>query len=268
VLTDAVERARALAPLLRECGPDADRDRRLPARAAEAMRDAGLYRLSVAEPFGGLAADPETLVRTIEAVSWADSAAGWNLMIGLETAGIASGFISDEGGHAIWGERPDVVIAGALRASARAVRKGDGWVVSGRWPFASGCHNAAWFWGGAMLFDEDDRPVMSERGLQRQKQFGIPMASMQILDTWDVAGLRGSGSHDVATEKTFVPDHMTTDVYGSRPRQPAPLFQYPLISRLCFTKVGVGTGITRAAIDTFIGLATEKTPYTATQLLR
>jgi len=263
-----LERVRAVAPVLREAGPEADRERRLPDRAARAMAEAGLYRLSVARAFGGDELAPAGLVHAIEAVSEADSAAGWNLMIGLETAGIASGHATDEAGHAIWVRDPQVILAGALRPSARAIRTGNGWRVTGRWPFASGCHNAGWFWGGAMLFDADQQPIVDRRGLQRQMQMCLPMERMEIIDTWHVAGLRGSGSHDVAATDVVVPEAMTTDVYGSPPRQQTPLYRYPLISRLCLTKIGVATGITRAAIDAFIALASEKTPYTATQLLR
>ena len=268
MIDDAVERAQSVADILREAGPEAERERRLPERAARAMAHAGLYRLSVARAYGGDEADPATLVRAIEAVSRADAAAGWNLMIGLETAGISSGHVDPEGGNEIWGANPDAILCGALRTSARAVREPGGWRITGQWPFASGCHNAQWFWGGALMFDTDQSPILNSRGLQRPIQACMPMESVRILDTWNVAGLRGSGSHDVAVDNLFVPDHLTTDVYGSPARQQTPLFRYPLISRLCFTKVGVGAGIARSAIDAFVSLATEKTPYTATQLLR
>ena len=86
--------------------------------------------------------------------------------------------------------------------------------------------------------------------------------------TWDVAGMRGSGSHDVAVHDIFVPAAFTTDVYVSPNTQTSPLFRYPIISRLCYTKVGVATGIARAAIDAFVELAGAKTPYLSRSLLR
>jgi alkylation response protein AidB-like acyl-CoA dehydrogenase len=265
---DYVSLARSLAPLLREAGQEADRDRRLPQRAATAMAEAGLYRLPVAASFGGIEADPFTLVNVIEAISEADAAAGWNLMIGIETAGISSGWISAEGGDLIWGKDPDTIMCGALRTTGHARKADGGWRLSGQWPFASGCHNAQWFWGGALAHDAGGEPMRNERGVHRPMQLCVDTSQVEILDTWKVAGLRGSGSHDVAVHDVFVPDHLTTDVYGSPPLQQTPLFVYPLISRLCLTKIGVATGITRAAIDAFVELATVKTPYTATQLLR
>jgi alkylation response protein AidB-like acyl-CoA dehydrogenase len=96
----------------------------------------------------------------------------------------------------------------------------------------------------------------------------LPKETFQILDTWHTQGLRGSGSHDVVITDAFVPAHRATGVYQQLARVDTPLFRYPLTSRLCYNKVGVATGIARAAIEAFVDLAGAKRPYLSQNLLR
>ncbi len=266
-MTDYVAVARSLGAEIRAAASEADQARRLPHSVAQSMARADLYRLTIASAFGGLEVDPLTSFRVIEAISEANGSAGWNLMLSLETAGISSGAVTPEAGAAVYGADPGMIMSGALNPLGRGVRVEGGWRLRGRWPFASGCHNATWFWGGFLVSDEDG-PILRTDGTPKPLQALIPMGDMRIIETWDVAGLRGSGSHDVECAECFVPDAFVTDVYGSPMRQTTPLFRYPLISRLCFTKVAVATGIARAALDAFADLAGAKTPYASRSLLR
>jgi alkylation response protein AidB-like acyl-CoA dehydrogenase len=139
-------------------------------------------------------------------------------------------------------------------------------MVSGRWPFASGCQNASWFWGGSLV--DDAGPLASPEADGRGIQFLIPLAEMEVLDTWHVAGLRGSGSHDVRVAETFVPDARATDIYGRPLLHETPLARYPVTARFSFTKPGVAAGIARAAIDAFVELATAKPVFRSRSTLR
>ena len=264
---DLVATARELAPIVREAADEADRERRLPERVAQAMAKAGLYRTSVAIACGGYECDPVTTIKVIEAIAEVDGATGWNLMIGLEGAGIASGAVSHMAAEEVFLGNPTSILCGAVNPLGRARAVEGGWIVSGRWPYASGCHNANWFWGGATLIDDEGTPMKRPSGVPHAVQMLIPRADWEILDTWNVAGLRGSGSHDVQVSDVFVPAHRMTDIFLP-PTNDSPLFRYPVISRLCYNKVGVATGIARSAIDAFIELANEKTPYLSRSLLR
>jgi alkylation response protein AidB-like acyl-CoA dehydrogenase len=260
--------AAQLHDLIAAGADEADRERRLPAGVANAMADAGLYRASVAAPAGGLELDPISTILLIEAVSRANGSAGWNLMIGLETAGISSGAMTEQAWEDTWRSHPAAKMSGALNPLGRARPVEGGFRVSGRWPFASGIHNADWFWAGCLLLDRDGELVRDTNGAPRPMQVILPKETFEILDTWHTAGLRGSGSHDVVITDAFVPAHRTTGVYQVLSRVDSPLFRYPLTSRLCYNKVGVATGIARAAIEAFVDLAGAKKPYLSQDLLR
>ncbi|MGH7289882.1 MAG: acyl-CoA dehydrogenase family protein, partial [Myxococcota bacterium] len=182
-----VERARALQPLVREFADRADAERRLPLEVVDALREAGLFRIAVARRQGGAEADPRSQILAIEAISEADGAAGWSLMICIESLGIASAALHPETAEEVIGKHPEVVFSGALNPLGKATPVEGGMRVSGQWPFASGCQHSDWFWGQCVVQGEAQPRLL---------EVVVPRASYRVVDTWNVAGLRGSGSHD------------------------------------------------------------------------
>lgn len=265
---DPISSARKLLPLVVECADEADRDRRLPQRLAQAMAHAGLHRIAAPKSLGGGECDPRTQIETIETIAAADGAAGWTLMIGIENLGFLGAAIDLETGRKIFDD-PATIVAGALNPLGRAVPVDGGLRVSGQWPFASGCHNAGWFWGQCIVMDGDE-PAKNETGGAILREALIPASDFEILDTWHVSGLRGSGSHDVKAEDVFVPDTHTTAVFAGdlQRRETGTLFRFPQFNRLAYNKVGVATGIARGAIDHFKELAGEKLPRGSRKVLR
>ncbi|MEN8158622.1 MAG: acyl-CoA dehydrogenase family protein [Myxococcota bacterium] len=266
--SDPRERARALAPLIREHADEAERGRRLPAAVATAMAAAGLYKIAAPRSIGGGECDPRTQIETIEAVSAADGAAGWNLMIGIENMGFLGAALPLETARKLYAD-PGLIVAGALNPLGRATKVEGGYRVTGQWPFASGCHNAGFFWGQCIVMD-GAAPAQAEGGGAVLREALIPGSGFEILDTWHVSGLRGSGSHDVQAEDTFVPDEHVTAVMqgGMQLRETGTLYRYPPFNRLAYNKIGVATGIAQAALEHFQTLASEKQPRGSRKLLR
>ncbi len=263
---DLVERARALAPLIREHADEAERDRRLPKAVVDAMAAEGLFRVAAPRAVGGLETDPFTQVRVIEAVSEADGSTGWNLMIGIESTGFIGAALPGDVASEIFAD-PALVVSGALNPLGRAVPVAGGYRVTGQWPFASGCQNSQYFWGQCIVHESDER-ARDANGRVVLVEIVVPAKDYEVVDTWHVSGLRGSGSHDVAVRDVFVPERLTTALGTRGLLAQGPLFRMPVFSRLAYNKVGVATGIARAAIDHFVRLASEKTPRGSRNLLR
>ncbi len=246
-----VERARELQPLVRSFADRAEAERTLPLEVVRALREAGLFRLAVAREVGGAEATPREQILAIEAISEADGAAGWALMIGVESLGFASAVLNPDVAEEVIAKHPEVIFSGALNPLGRATRVEGGVRASGCWPFASGCLHSDWFWGQCVI-EEDGKPQLLE--------VLVPRSEFQVLDTWHVAGLRGSGSHDVEIRDVFVPERFTTAVGRGRVNAAGALFRLPPFSRLAYNKVGVATGIARGALDAFVELASERVP--------
>ncbi|MEZ5232742.1 MAG: acyl-CoA dehydrogenase family protein [Acidimicrobiales bacterium] len=253
-----VAAARALQPVVRAHAEQAQALRHAPEPVVRAMADAGLYRLAAPACFGGAEADPISTIEAIEAISEADGSIGWVLMIGIETVGIGGSLMEPDMAAGLFAEHPDLVMCGALNPQGRARPVEGGWLVSGRWPFASGCHHATFFWGQCVV--EGSTPT-------RLIEVLVPRADYEILDTWH-DGPAGTGSHDVQVQDLFVPAEMVTEVAGRSPRHDGPLYRLPPFSRLAYNKVGVATGIARAALDSFVELAEHKVPRLSSRPLR
>lgn len=248
---ELVARATALQPMVRKAADEAERERRLPAEVARAMAKAGLYRVSAPHSFQGAEASPRTQIEVIEAISYADGAAGWNLMIGIESFGLVSlGFPK---GAELFSD-PLAILSSSTAAFGRAELVDGGYEVSGDWQFVSGVHNCTWF-GGLSVVHENGEPKVGVPPI-----FPVMSASdIEIIDAWNVSGLRGSGSHDVKVRKAFVPTDQAAQ-FGTPATMESPLNRIPSGSRLAYNKVGVGFGIARAAIDHFLDLAHDKVP--------
>ena len=244
-------KAHGLAPLIRAHADEAEELRHLPAPVANALARAGLYRLAADRQIHGAEAPPETQIRVIEAGSRADGSAGWNLMIGIETFGLVApgcigrceGLLAD----------PLTIMASSTAAVGRAQRAAGGWRVSGQWQFVSGIHNAHVF-GATVRLHDGDEPL--EEGTRYAI---VPAGEYEIIDTWRVSGLRGSGSHDVRLTDVFVPEERIIAPMGGGVAD-TPLLRMGLASRLAYNKAAVALGIARAGVDAFVELAARKRP--------
>jgi len=265
--SDTVARAESLQPLVREHAGRAERERRLPQPVAEAFAGAGLYRIAAPRWCGGESADPVVQFRTIETIAQADGSAGWNLMIGIETFGlIAPGM----GACAELIADPAMIMCSSTAAVGRADAVSGGYRVSGQWQFVSGCQNSRVF-GATVRRFEAGEPVPDADLLYAM----IPQQDFTIVDTWNVTGLCGSGSHDVRVDSAFVPDARMVSAMGPGARElPADspavsreeaarstaFLRFPLGPRLAYNKVAVALGIARAALTAFADLAGGKIP--------
>jgi alkylation response protein AidB-like acyl-CoA dehydrogenase len=242
VLAAAAELAARVAPRAAEM-EDA---RRLPPDLAAAMVDTGLFKLCVPATNGGGEVDPLTLLDAIESVSVADGSAGWCLMIGA-TSGLLAGWLPEAAAAEIF-DPPSAVAGGVAAPRGRATAVEGGYTVTGRWAFASGSQHSTWLVGGCLL----DGPEAGARTAF------FPAADVTIHDTWSVAGLRGTGSHDIEVRDLFVPAAHCVRL-SEPPVACGPLYRLPFFGLLAAGVAAVSLGIGRASLDAVVELAAAKT---------
>src|SRR5213594_191486 len=219
-----LETAVALAPRIRAAAAETERQRRLSPELVRALAAGGVFRMCVPRALGGGEVDPATMIETVETLAAADGAAGWSAMIGA-TSGVASAYLAEEAAQEIYGSDPEVVSGGAFAPLGKATVVDGGYRVSGRWPFASGCEHCAWLMGGSVVLD-GGQPRLLPSGMPDNRLMLFPAAAVRIIDTWDVAGLRGTGSHDIAVEDQFVPAARSLSLISDRPRASGPLYAF------------------------------------------
>ncbi len=262
--TDLVELAKSFTPQIEACREESERNRSMPAALARAMAESGLFRVWVPKALGGFEADIETNLRVVEEVSKTDGAAGWNVMI-AGTGGMFSAYLPPEGGREVYSD-PNVITAGALAPKGRAVAENGGYRLTGRWPLASGCMNASWMGGGSFVV-EDGAPRMVN-GIPDLRIFMLPKSEATIIDTWNSAGLRGTGSHDFQVDDIFIPENHTFALLNGQPYYDGPLYRASISNVFSPPVAAVALGIARAALNEFAALASGKMPVFTTTVLR
>jgi alkylation response protein AidB-like acyl-CoA dehydrogenase len=196
-----VEAAHELLPLLRKNGEQSERDRRLAEESAAAMRSAGLLHACGPRRNGGSGGNAQTLIEVVAELSRGDASAGWVAMIANMTAWMM-GLFPDDARAAVYGDDPRNVAISQFGAGGSGVPTGDGYRITGSWAFASGCYQAQWTVSGFLVLDEAGKP--------REMRWALmPIAEMEIKDTWYVAGMAGTGSNTLVANDLLVPDHWT-----------------------------------------------------------
>lgn len=200
-----VEQAAALAAVARGEAEAIERERRLPDSLVEALRDAGLFHLWVPGELGGLDANIATFMEVVRTLSEGDAAAGWVVMIAAETNALAQ-WMPRATAEAIFGGGARPICIGTLNPPAGTLRPVEGgYVAEGQWPFGSGFPNADWLISRARLLDADGEPALDDGGRPQMRAFAVPAEQAELVDTWSVPGLAGTGSFDYALREVHVP---------------------------------------------------------------
>ena len=264
---EPLEIARALAPRIRERAAEIEAARQLPSDLVMAIANARLFKVAVSEAEGGLGADILTTLRVIEEVSRADGSTGWCLAMGINTFR-QSAQLAPEVRREIFHSDPVGVSAGSANARGRAVAVPGGYRVTGHWFFASGCMHSSALHGACKVFD-GDTPRLRPSGDQEVRiAFFYPKSVARIIDTWNVTGMRGTGSHDIEVDDLFVPEERTFSAAERRARVTGPINRMHGFDLAGCGFCCVGLGVARAAIDAFVELAGTKVPRGASDLLR
>jgi alkylation response protein AidB-like acyl-CoA dehydrogenase len=248
--------ARSLAPVLSARAEEGERLRTMPADLVERVKAAHLFGLGLPRSLGGLELDPATQVQVIEELSRADGSAGWTVMIGNSTTFFA--WLDPDVARGLIAGDTHFASTSMLVPLGRAVPDGgEAFIVDGRWPFNSGCPHAEWFQTGVFVMDGDGPRMVPGRGPDWRFAF-FPRHAAKILDTWDAAGLRGTGSHDVAVTGLRVPEeHLAAPLFEPA-RHDGPLWRIPFRTMIGIHIVGFPLGVARRALDDVTELATTK----------
>ena len=257
--------ARELAGQIRSRGDEIERARQVPADIIDRLREGGVFRLCTPKALGGSEAPALETLRVIEELARSDGSTAWVVMVGSTTA-LLSGYLAESWARRIYGDDPGVLTAGVTAPTGRARRVDGGIEVTGQWQWGSGCHHANWLVGGSWLVDDAGEIVRDENGAPHHLLPFFSAEQVEILDTWYVHGMVGSGSTDFKVEAAFVPEGRWIRFGVSQPRLKG-LYQFPLLGFLGLGVCSVSLGLARRAIDELISLAGQKIPVASTRTL-
>ena len=247
-LLDAVESVR---DVVAASADESERLGTLAPDAVTAIRDACLFTLKLPQSLGGAEADPVTQIEVIEALAYIDASAGWCLMIGATAIGQPGAFAGDEAVAEIFenGRIPTAATSTALRGKAVPVE--GGYMVTGRWPFASGVRHAEWMTAGAAIQATQDAESVNLTVV-------FPASKGYIHDNWHVTGLEGSGSNDISVSDLFVPEAFSWDPKVWESSRGGAIYRMGRPGFVANEHSGVALGIARRALEEIMATAPTK----------
>ena len=260
----ALDAARALAPWLAGQAARIEAQRRIPDDVAQRLADAGMFRLTLPPRYGGLGVAPRIAWQATMELAAGCGSCAW--VHGLGSANVLMiGKFSRAAQDEVFGDaRPAIIpmLTGGVGHDIVARREAGGVVLSGRWRYASGIDVASWV--GLLVplpagDGEAGAPGEPHVVLVPQRAFTIDQ------DSWQVLGMRGTGSKDIALAPTFVPGHrwMRWSALQSGERHPEcpnpePLYDFPLTTVFAMSVLAPTLGVASAAVDEYAGIVRDR----------
>ncbi|MET0661038.1 MAG: acyl-CoA dehydrogenase family protein [Steroidobacteraceae bacterium] len=242
----------------------AERLTRLPDEVVRSLIELELFRLWIPQRHGGLELDLPRTLQIYEAVAAADGSVGWAVMIGAG-GGLFAAYLEADAADRLFAHK-DALIAGSGAPDGRAERVAGGYRASGRWRYASGAHYASTFTASCVVTN-DGVPAMDADGTPLIRAMAFAPGQVTIIPTWNVSGLRGTGSHDFEVADAFVPEQHTFSVFTDVPRESGPLYRLPFDVLTQLPIAAVALGIARHALQSFAALARSKKSSVSRALL-
>src|SRR5262245_7901143 len=261
-----LDAARKLAPMVRSCADETEAERELPRPLFEALADAGFYHLAVPRSLGGGELDLPTYIQVLEELGKADASTAWTINQGAIYA-TYSARMPPAAARAIWIDPPRSVVSNTPAPTAKAVVVPGGYRVTGRQGFSTGCRHATWVAAHAQVF-ENGQMRLEAGGQPEQRYLYVPVGEAELLDTWHVRGMRGTGTHHFAVHDVFVPEERTLLSVTAPVYEPGPLYRIPRTLLFASGDAAVSLGLARSCLEAFAELAGAKTPRAVQGLLR
>jgi 3-hydroxy-9,10-secoandrosta-1,3,5(10)-triene-9,17-dione monooxygenase len=196
-----VERARALQPRLRQEQDATEARGHYSEELHREFQKAGFYRCLQPRRFGGYEFPLPTFYRVAVELARGDPSAAWCLILGSGHALMLGSYFDAEAQAAGFGPDGESCAASVAAPTGTATRTRDGWLVQGRWAYASGAPYSTHFMPCVTIPDE-------KSGRSRLGVALIPRAQWKMLDDWgDILGMRGSGSNTIVVDRARVPEN-------------------------------------------------------------
>ena len=241
-----------MVPILAERTARADAERRIPPETIADFRKAGFFRILQPKRFGGYELHPRVFFDVQMTLAEGCASSGWIFgVMGVHNWQIA--LFDPRAAEDVWRHDDAVLISSSYMPKGQVRRAAGGFQLSGRWSFSSGVDHADWVFLGAIVMPEGTTP-----GVPDFRTFLVPRADFEVVDTWHVMGLKGTGSKDVVVKDAFVPEYRTHSVRdgfsGTSPglaTNTAALYKLPFGQVFVRAVSAASIGALQGALDAF-----------------
>lgn len=260
--TDSLaDRARDLIPFLVEQAEVNEAAQRLLPSTIEALRKAGLLNYWLPACYGGGETWPVETVEIIEAMAYADGSAAWAMMASQAASACAAVYLKADAADHIFGSGLTLA-AGQAAPVGKANAVEGGYQLSGKWSYASGVLHADWIHTAGTVFDDGKPRLVPGTSRADTRMFVLPLSQVNLLQGWDVLGLRATASLDYSVDDMFVGEDFTYDIMTNEPLRGGDVYRIgvTIMSQIAHTSFALGTA--KRALEEIVTLAfADKRPF-------
>ena len=246
-----VQRARELVPVLAERAAKAEAARSVPKETIADLQKAGLFRVLQPKQYGGYEMDPQVFYDVCMTLAEGCMSTAWIYgVIGVHNWQIA--LFDPRAAQDVWKDDTSVLIASTYMPKGQVKKAEGGFRFSGRWGFSSGIDHADWVFLGGLIFGDDPKAPPEYR------TFLLPKSDYEVVDTWNVMGLKATGSKDIVVKDVFVPEYRThraqDGFMGTNPGREtftAPLYKMPFGQIFVRAVSSAAIGALQGAVNSF-----------------
>lgn len=250
----AVAAADGLRDLILKNRDATEKDRQIAGPIVEALIERKLGRLALPEEYSGWGASPREALEVYEALADAEASVAWIVWNNSLPCWFAR-FLAEDDRKEVFGD-PGSLFASSTRPSGRARLDGDSYIVNGRWSLVSGCMHASWV-GLMCLVEKDGEVEMVAPNAPHMRMLFVRREEQEIIDTWHVGGLRGTGSHDSILTNVAVPASRSFAI-GDPSLLDSPTGRVPIFAGMVAGCASICLGIAKASLRALVDLAAEK----------
>ncbi len=258
---DVIEALRALQPLLADNARETERLRRPADANIAAIAATEVFRFFVPKRYGGFEWPLDAFVDVGLALAEGCVSTAWVTTFCMEHNWMLAQF-PVQAQEEIFGRQPWMVAPAAISPNGRAQAQDGGYLLGGRWQWGTGVMHADWVMlAGIVQAGEGG-------GGGEMRMFIVPRAQVEVIDTWQVDGMAGTGSNDMQVRALFVPAHRSqalgpmsmgrgegAEVHGT------PMYRMPMMPILYLAAGVPAVGAARAALKRFVERAPKRTKF-------
>ena len=257
---ELVERIRDLVPMLEAHAAQAKQERKPVDEVMKAIEATGCYKYFVPKRYGGYEFSLETFMDIGMLLGEGCLSTGWVTTFCMEHNWLL-GLYNQQAQDDIFGKQSYIIAPGALAPKGTATPVDGGYRIKGRWEWGTGVMHADWVMVGALTpTDDPDKPDLC--------MYLIPRDQVNVIDTWHVAGMVGTGSNDIEVNDVVVPGHFKQSIAGMRDGNSAgaefhdtPTYRMPMMPVLGLTAAAPAVGAARKSVALFKQRLTERNVY-------
>lgn len=184
------------------------------------------FKLFVPRDLGGLEMSLPEGVRLEEELARIDGSLGWTVTL-CAGANLFVGYMDQLVARTIFADS-SVCLGGSGQATGKAIVQKGGYLISGKWHYATGAPHLTHFTANCMV-EQDGKELLDNKGNPVIRSFFFPRAGVRVIDDWNAFGLKATASHSFEVNQLWVDQSQAFLIAPHAATWDHPIYRYPFL---------------------------------------